>query len=162
MEIIKYPNPKLREISKPVKLPLLAEDRQTLDEMYAYIKDLANGAVGLSAIQVGIPKRMCVIRHTMPSGKIANYKLVNPRIIRRSSKIEAYPEGCLSVAEEHNEPIIRSEQVMVMAYDAIQNKNIVVEATGLLSRVFQHEIDNKDGKLYNDYIKEAKERLTND
>ena len=84
MEIIKYPNSKLREISKPVKLPLSAEDRQTLDEMYAYIKDPANGAVGLSAIQIGIAKRMCAIR--IVGDKTIGYKLANPKIIRHSSK----------------------------------------------------------------------------
>jgi peptide deformylase len=150
--IIVYPNPLLREKSAEVKLPLSKEDKALLDEMYAWLKEHNDTAVGLSAIQVGIPKRMCVIKHTMPSGKVVNYKLVNPKIIRRSSKTESYPEGCLSVAEEHDEPITRAAQVMIMAYDAIQNKNIAVEAIGFLARVFQHEIDHMDGKLYIDYI----------
>ena len=155
--IITYPNPLLREISREVKLPLSAEDKKLLDEMYAWLKENNETAVGLSAVQVGVPKRLCVIRHTMPSGKIANYKLVNPRIVRKSNKTESYPEGCLSVTEEHDEPITRSEQVMVMAYDAISNKNIVVEATGFLARVFQHEIDHMNGILYIDYINKVEE-----
>lgn len=153
MTIIKYPNEKLREISAPVKLPLSAEDRQTLDEMYAYIKDPNNDAVGLSAIQIGIAKRMCAIR--IIGERTIGYKLVNPRIIGHGSKQALAPEGCLSVDEEHDEGIPRWESVSVLAFDAIQNKNIVINAFGWLARVLQHEIDHMDGKLYIDYIKES-------
>ena len=155
MNIIKYPNEKLREISEPVKLPLSAEDRRTLDEMYAYIKDPANGAVGLSAIQIGIAKRMCVIR--IVGDKTIGYKLVNPRIIRHSATKVGMPEGCLSVPEEHDEEIPRYDAIAVMAYDAIQNKNIIIDAHGWLARVLQHEIDHMDGILYIDYIREVEE-----
>jgi len=151
-EIITAPNSILHEVSRPVTLPLNKEDKQLLDEMYAWLKEHNDIAVGLSAVQVGVLKRMCVIKHTMPSGKVMNYKLVNPKIVRRSSKTESYPEGCLSVPEAVDAPIIRSEQVMVMAYDAIQNKNIIVEATGFLARVFQHEIDHMDGILITDKV----------
>jgi len=155
MNIIKYPNEKLREISKTVKLPLSAEDRQTLDEMYSYIKDPANGAVGLSAIQIGIAKRMCAIR--IVGDKTIGYKLVNPKIIKHSAKKYYLEEGCLSVDEEHHELIGRYDQVTVMAYDAIQNKNIIINASGWLARVLQHEIDHMDGILYIDYIKKEDE-----
>ena len=153
MNIIKYPNEKLREISESVKLPLSAEDRKILDDMYTYIKDPTNNAVGLSAIQIGIPKRLCAIR--LVSEKTIGYKLVNPKIIGHSATRVLAPEGCLSVPEEHDEGIPRWESVRVMAYDAIQNKNIVINAYGWLARVLQHEIDHMDGKLYIDYIKEA-------
>ena len=46
-----------------------------------------------------------------------------------------------------------------MAYDAIQNKSIMINAYGWEAKVLQHEIDHMDGKLYIDYIKEAKEEL---
>ena len=153
MNIIKYPNEKLREVSEPVKLPLSAEDRKILDDMYTYIKDPANKAVGLSAIQIGIAKRLCAIRIT--GDKTIGYKLANPRIINHSSKQAISPEGCLSVPEEHDEGIPRWESVSVLAFDAIQNKNIVINAFGWLARVLQHEIDHMDGKLYIDYIKES-------
>lgn len=153
MNIIKYPNEKLREISELVKLPLSAEDRKILDDMYAYIKDPANNAVGLSAIQIGIAKRLCAIRIT--GERTIGYKLANPRIINHSSKQTFSPEGCLSVPEEHDENIPRWESITVMAFDVIQNKHIVINAVGWLARVLQHEIDHMDGKLYIDYIKEV-------
>ena len=157
MNIIKYPDHILREISQSVKLPLSKEDKKLLDEMYVWLKEHNDEAVGLSAVQVGVLKRMCVIKHTMPTGKTVSYKLVNPRIISHSSSKTMQPEGCLSVAEEHDNPIPRYATVSVMAFDAIQNKTLVIQATGFLAKVFQHEIDHMDGKLYIDYIKGAKD-----
>lgn len=156
MNIIKYPDQILRQTSARVGLPLSKEDKKLLDEMYAWLKEHNDEAVGLSAVQVGVLKRMCVIKHTMPTGKTVSYKLVNPRIISHSSSKTMQPEGCLSVAEEHDNPIPRYATVSVMAFDAIQNKTLVIQATGFLAKVFQHEIDHMDGKLYIDYIKEAK------
>ena len=155
MNIIKYPDPILREISEPVKLPLSNEDRRALDDIYSWVKEHSNEAVGLSAIQIGIPKRMCAIRIT--GEKTVGYKLVNPKIVKHSTKQVFSSEGCLSVPQEHDEGIPRWESVTVMAYDAIQNKNIIINAFGWEARVLQHEIDHMDGKLYIDYIKEVEE-----
>lgn len=156
MNIIKYPDPILREISGPVKLPLSKEDKKTLDEMYSWLKDHSEEAVGLSAIQIGVKKRMCVIRINR-GDKTVNYKLVNPRIISHSKNTFVAPEGCLSVSEEHDDPIPRWNTVSVIAYDAIINKNIRIEAFGYVARVLQHEIDHMDGILYIDYIREVEE-----
>ena len=62
LEIVTYPNDILRQTSEKVELPLSKEDRALLDEMYRWVKDNQDKAVGLSAIQVGVPKRMCAIR----------------------------------------------------------------------------------------------------
>jgi len=155
MNIIKYPDPTLRKISEPVKLPLSKEDRKVLDEMFSYVKEHSNEAVGLSAVQIGVLKRMCAIRIT--GEKTISYKLVNPRIIKHSSKRTFVPEGCLSVPQEHEDGIPRWESVVVMAYDAIQNKNIMINAYGWEAKVLQHEIDHMDGILYIDYIEEENE-----
>ena len=145
--IVTVPNPILHEVSEPVKLPLSKEDKQLLDEMYAYVKDPDSGAIGLSAVQVSVLKRMCAII-------IDNqrYKLVNPRIIKRSKEVTYHSEGCLSVPQEIDEPVKRYESVSVMAYDAIQNKNIIINAYGLLARCLQHEIDHMDGILFTDRL----------
>ena len=81
MEIITYPNNILRRISKEVSLPISNEDKETLNEMFAYVKEHKDTAVGLSAIQIGIAKRMCAIRFTQHN-KTISYKLINPKIIR--------------------------------------------------------------------------------
>ena len=158
MNIIQYPNPILREISKEVKLPLSAEDKKLLDDMYNYLKENED-AVGLSAIQVGVPKRMCAIRIRDYGGAVFSLKLVNPRIVGHSNTQTFMPEGCLSVPENHDEDIPRWTSVKLIGYNAITGKNIAINFNGstYISRVLQHELDHMDGKLYIDYIEEAKE-----
>ena len=151
MEIVKMPNPILKSISKEVKLPLSKEDKDLLDEMYKYVKEHKEEAVGLSAVQVGQLKRMCAIRFSI-DGKTRGYKLVNPRIISHSSKLMFNPEGCLSVDEHHDEPIPRYSEVKVVAFDTITNSNVCINARGYEAIILQHEIDHMDGKLYIDYI----------
>jgi len=144
MEIIKEPNEILYKSSSIVKLPLSKEDQDLLNEMLSYIKDENNKAIGLSAVQVGVLKRMCVIR-IKENKKTISYKLVNPRIISKSANMVEALEGCLSVEEHY--VIKRNTSVSVMAYDAIQNKTIVINASGWLARVLQHEIDHMNGIL---------------
>ena len=137
----------LRTKSEEVKLPLSQEDKDLLKDMYRFVKD-SNNAVGLAAIQFGVPKRMCVII----DGQGHNYKLVNPKIISRSTKQSYCAEGCLSIDKDIKTPIGRSETVKVVAYDAIQNKGVVINTSGYLARILQHEIDHMDGILFTDYL----------
>ena len=153
MDVIKYPDELLRLKSEEVKLPLSEEDKKLLNELFSYVKEHKDTAVGLSAIQVGIPKRMCAIRRMDDNNNFV-YKLVNPRIIYHSSETAVMPEGCLSVPEEHEEGIKRWKTVKVMGYDAITNKNVVITASGFNARILQHEIDHMDGKLFIDYIQD--------
>jgi len=139
-DILQEPNSTLKEISEAVKLPLSNEDRAIIDDMYSWLKENNDKAIGLAAVQIGILKRMCVIK--VPG---ANYKLVNPRIIKHSKDFTFIPEGCLSVPDEIDTPVQRYANVIVSAYDAITNKNVIINAYGLLARCLQHEIDHMNG-----------------
>ena len=94
--VIDDKNPLIREKSKEVSLPLSDEDRHILMEMYQYLVDSQDEekaekydlrpGVGIAAIQIGIPKRMCAIY--IPSVdeeghivKCDQWALVNPRIV---------------------------------------------------------------------------------
>ena len=134
--------------SSLVPLPLSAEDKKLLDEMYAWVRDHKDEAVGLSAVQVGIPKRMCAIRSSH-DGHIFNYKLVNPKIIMRGPKSFVHHEGCLSVLGDGVD-IRRFESVTVTGYDAITNKNVLIKASGFEAAILQHELDHMDGILITD------------
>jgi len=151
MEIIKYPDQRLYHISKEVSLPLSKEDKALLDEMYNYVKEHKEDAVGLSAIQVGVPKRMCAIIRTF-NNRVFNYKLVNPKVITHSPDYIALPEGCLSVEEKHEEPVKRWRTVMVSGFDAITGKNVIIKAEGFEARILQHEIDHMNGILYTERL----------
>ena len=166
--IVKDSDPKIRQKSKPVSLPLSKEDETLLRELFQYVKDStdpelaeANNlrpAVGISAIQVGVPKQLtAVIVHEVDNEEkeiTHEYMLVNPKIVS-SSVQKAYlnsGEGCLSVQEEHEGHVVRSARVTVKAFDLIQNKEITIRARGYLAIVLQHELDHFKGVLFYDHI----------
>lgn len=154
MEIIKLGNPILRQVSEEVKLPLSKEDRALMTSMYTFLKANSRLAVGISAVQIGVLKRMCAINYRGNAGMVS-YQLVNPKITWHSQKTYCLlgGEGCLSVNEYHNNLIPRWAMINVSAYDCIRNKTITIRASGLEAVVLQHEIDHMDGILYIDYIK---------
>ncbi len=163
--IIKDNDPLIRQRSKDVALPLSDDDKQLLMDMHEYVyestideiaeeKDL-RPAVGISAIQVGVAKKMTAIILKDEEGNvIVDYALVNPKII--SSSIEkAYlktGEGCLSVDGKHEGYIYRSARVKVKGYDLLTDKNVEIKANGYLAIVLQHELDHFSGVLFYDHI----------
>lgn len=166
--IIKDSDPLIRQKSLPVSLPLSKEDEDLLRELYQYVEDSRDDekaeklnlrpAVGISAIQVGIPKQLTaiIVNEVDKNGKDVsyNYMLVNPKIIS-SSVQKAYlenGEGCLSVEAIHEGYVVRSARITVKAFDLIQNKEITIRARGYLAIVLQHEIDHFSGILFYDHI----------
>ena len=166
--IVKDTDPIIRTVSLSVPLPLSQEDEQLLREMFQYVQDSTDEekaerlnlrpAVGISAIQLGIPKQMtAVICDDVDNNDNPvhyEYMLVNPKIIS-SSVQKAYlhgGEGCLSVCEEHQGYVVRSARIKVKAFDLLQNKEITIRARGYLAIVLQHEIDHFSGTLFYDHI----------
>ena len=155
--IITYPNELLRTKSKPVQIPLSKEDKEILNDMYEYLKEHADEAVGLAAVQLGEPKKMCAIRYKDSSGKLHAYKLVNPVIVKRSHAESVLEEGCLSEPELGSVKVKRHTSIMVLAYNAMTNKHETMTFAGFEARVVQHEIDHMNGKLLIDYQRKEKE-----
>ena len=166
--IVKDDNPLIRQISKPVPLPLSAEDEQLLMDLYQYVKESTDpeiaekknlrAAVGISAIQVGIPKQLTavVVKETDDKEQetVYEYCLVNPKILS-SSVQPAYlegGEGCLSVVADHPGYVVRSARIKVSAYDLLTRKNITIRARGYLAIVLQHELEHFKGVLFYDHI----------
>jgi peptide deformylase len=153
LEIRKYPDPVLNRVAAPVNeisgetAKLIAS---MLDTMYA-----APG-VGLAAPQVGISQRIVVldVDHENPQKQV--YKLINPIITRAEGEV-VWEEGCLSVVDFTAE-VRRAANVEVVAFDENQ-KEIRIEAEGLLAVALQHEIDHLDGKLFIDRISRLKRDL---
>jgi peptide deformylase len=153
LEILKFPAPALSKVAAPVKninekTAQLVSD--LLDTMYA-----APG-VGLAAPQVGASQRVIVldVDHENP-GKLT-YKLINPVITHSEGEV-IWEEGCLSVVDFTAE-VKRAAQVQVSAFDE-NEKEIKIDAEGLLAVALQHEIDHLDGKLFIDRISRLKRDL---
>lgn len=161
--IILDSDPKIREKSQPVPLPLSEEDKELLAAMVQYVKDSQDDeiaqernlqpAVGIAAIQLGIPKQMLAV---VLDDQDQHYEvaLANPKIISKSVQNSYLDngEGCLSVPGEHPGHVFRHARIKVRGYDLIQDDNVVVEAEGYFAIALQHEIDHLSGVLFYDRI----------
>ena len=163
LKIVKDSNPIMRKRSLPVEMPLSSEDKMTLDAMLEYLKKSQDdeyakrhnirAGVGLAAIQIGLLKRMFVIYYEKED-EIVQYQLVNPVIVETSLRkcaLEA-GEGCLSVDQTHEGLVHRYYKIKMKAFDALQNKDIVIEASGFDAIVLQHEYDHLNGMFFYDHI----------
>ena len=77
------------------------------------------------------------------------FKLVNPKILKREGSI-SFPEGCLSFPGVELE-IRRANKILISALNE-NGEKIQIEVEGILSVVFQHEIDHIEGKVFIDRV----------
>jgi peptide deformylase len=134
-------DPILRQATTPVT-EITDDLRDLIENMFDTMRH-ARG-IGLAAPQVGRTERLAVI-------EIDDQPLVviNPEIIERSGKAKA-EEGCLSIPDIYAD-VERPKEVVVRAMDQ-DGQQIELEATDLLARCLQHEIDHLDGRLFLDYL----------
>ncbi len=104
--------------------------------------------IGLSANQIGLDVKVFV-------AKIENkfYAVFNPEIIQTSKEVITMDEGCLSVPGLFGS-VERPAKVTIKGIDPV-GKPIKIKAWGLLARVFQHEMDHLNGKLFIDKAKQV-------
>jgi len=116
------------------------------------IMHAANG-IGLSANQIGLEFSVFVAEVPDAQGGIKFYAVFNPKIEKIEKDTVSFEEGCLSVPGKWGE-VTRAEQIIVSGYNKM-GKKVKVKAWGLLARVFQHEIDHLNGKLFIDKAKKV-------
>ncbi len=114
-----------------------------LDDMVETMYDEVG--IGLAAPQVGVGLRVLVV----DEGKGVARAYLNPVIVEEGGRVVA-EEGCLSLPGIFAD-VARAEWVVVEAQDP-QGAPIRTRASGLLARVFQHEIDHLDGILFIDRL----------
>ena len=107
-------------------------------DMLATMRD--KEGVGLAANQVGRLKRVLVA-----AVEDEEYVIVNPVLTNRAETTEKASEGCLSIPGIQVD-VERPISVTVSAQD-VSGKPLHLEASGLLARVLQHEVDHLDGVL---------------
>lgn len=137
------------------KIPkILREKSKKVEKVTPEILDLAknmveimnkNNGIGISAVQVGVPIRMIVVKNCDE-----NYVLINPEIKSVSRREAVYSEGCLSFPGIFKE-ISRPESVRVRAR-TLDDKVVYIEAEGIVARTLEHEIDHLEGILFIDYV----------
>jgi peptide deformylase len=127
--------------------------RKEVSELVARMRRImraANG-IGLSANQIGLPYRMFVAEVPDAQGNTKFYAVFNPKLEKASEETAPYEEGCLSVPGKWG-VVERPEKVVVSGLDK-NGRPAKVKAWGLLARVFQHEVDHLNGKLFIDRTK---------
>ena len=159
LKIARLGNPVLRQIAQPVNLKELSDpdsDLQVLiDDMVATMR--TDGGVGLAAPQVSRSLQIMVLEceenKRYPEGQaIPLTVLVNPVITRYSEETAFGWESCLSLIDFRG-LVRRSREVTVTAFNR-EGEKTVVQATGFLAIVLQHEIDHLNGKVFLDRMED--------
>jgi peptide deformylase len=148
LRILEFPDPKLRTRARPVDA---VDDalRRLIDDMFETMYEAPG--IGLAATQVDVHRRLLVAD---VSGERADPQvLINPLILEKDGSMVT-EEGCLSVPGFYEE-VERAEHIRVRYLDR-DGKEVEREFEEMLAVCVQHEIDHLDGKLFVDYLSEAK------
>jgi peptide deformylase len=149
LEILEYPDSRLRKIAKPVKT--VDDKLQTLiKNMFETMYDAPG--IGLAATQVDVHQQLIVM--DLSEDKDEPLVFINPSIEVLEGAPERMQEGCLSVPGFY-EDVERIEHVLIKALDK-NGEAFELEAEGLLAVCIQHEIDHLNGKLFVDYLSSLK------
>jgi peptide deformylase len=128
-----------------------------MDEMVKMMRN-QNG-VGLAAPQVGVTKRFLVMMN--PETEEV-FKMINPKIIERSTETVVMEEGCLSVLGPDNLPVyanVSRPAIVTIEWMGVDGKKYAAEMSGIMARIAQHETDHLDGVLFIDYLPAAKREM---
>jgi len=151
LNVITNPNPILRKKSEEIKI----EDLKNKD-LQELIKNmvptmLEEDGVGLAAPQIGKNIRLVVV-----NTKNGPEHFINPKITKKSILKEWGEEGCLSVPNTFG--LVKRHKKVSCEYFNIKGEKKKIEASGLMARIIQHEIDHLDGILFIDKARNIKEQ----
>ena len=148
LNILEFPDPRLRKKAVPV-VDVDDDLRKLIDDMFETM--YAAPGIGLAATQVDVHRRLLV--SDISQEKDDPHVMINPEILERDG-VAVTEEGCLSVPG-YFEEVERAERVCVRYLDR-DGRQVEKAAEGLLAVCIQHEIDHLNGKLFVDYLSEAK------
>lgn len=110
--------------------------------------------VALAAIQVDQPYRVVIIRNNFDDKEDRSFSVfINPEVTKHEGELIEDFEGCLSIKDVYGK-VKRYEKVKVKALNE-EGREVRVTAEDFLARVFQHEIDHTNGKVFIDHIKDT-------
>ena len=149
LPILKYPEPKLHTVAKPVN--------EVHDRIKKLVTDMAetmyeSRGIGLAATQVDVHERVVVIDLSEERNQLIT--LINPTITHKDGET-TYEEGCLSVPGVYD-TVTRAERVTVEFLDVDGNAQ-KLDADGLLAICIQHELDHLQGKVFVEYLSPLKQ-----
>ena len=149
LDILEFPDPRLRTVAQPVK-EVDARVQKIVDDMFETMYDAPG--IGLAATQVNVHKRVVVM--DLSEDKTDPRVFINPEFEFLTDEMEQYQEGCLSVPGFY-ENVDRPQKVKIKALDR-DGQPYELIAEGLLAVCIQHECDHLNGKLFVDYLSNLK------
>jgi len=152
-KIVTYGHPVLEKLAEPVS----QIDGKIIDLARDMILTMhAAPGIGLAAPQVNVSRRVITVDLSVGENPADLIILVNPELLETEGK-EVSEEGCLSVPGIH-ENVRRPARVRIKGID-LEGKERVLDATGQLARVFCHEIDHINGRLFIEHLSSFKKAL---
>jgi peptide deformylase len=149
LEILEFPDPRLRTEAKPVT-EVTSDIRTLVDDMFETMYEAPG--IGLAATQVNVHQRLLVM--DVSEDKSQPLVFINPEITVLDAELGEYDEGCLSVPGFY-ETVSRPQRVEVAALDR-DGKPFTCQLDGLAAICVQHEVDHLNGKLFVDYLSPLK------
>ncbi len=131
----------LRQVSTPYETGEIPSA-----ELVNSMRQYQSKCLGLSAVQLGVPLRLIMVKY----GEDFIF-LSNPEIVRVSQQTYPYPEGCLSINNGHTMVTFHRHKRVKVRYIDLEGRQRTVKAEGLTARTLQHEVDHLEGKLIIDY-----------
>ena len=150
LEILKYPDKRLRTVAKPVE-NVNSEIKKQVKDMFETMYDAPG--IGLAATQVNFHQRLIVIDVSEECNQ--PLCLINPEIIEKNGEIE-WEEGCLSVPNYY-ENVKRANEIKVSALNEL-GQSFEIEVNEMLSVCIQHEMDHLNGILFVDHLSKLKQK----
>jgi len=150
LEILKYPDKRLRTVAKPVE-NVNSEIKKQVKDMFETMYDAPG--IGLAATQVNFHQRLIVVDVSEECNE--PICLINPEIIEKSGEIE-WEEGCLSVPNYY-ESVKRANEIKVSALNEL-GQSFEIEASEMLAVCIQHEMDHLNGILFVDHLSKLKQK----
>jgi peptide deformylase len=145
--------PVLRWVAEAVEDVNGVETRQLIATLQATLAD--SQGVGLAAPQIGVSKRLIMVA-SRPTARYPYAPLmpptvmINPSFTPLSDTQEKDWEGCLSIPGIR--ALVPRYQDIAIAYTDSNGQAVAINLTGFVARVFQHEYDHLDGKVYLDRV----------
>jgi peptide deformylase len=145
--IVRYGADVLHRPAAPVT-DVTPETQLLIDDMIQTM--YAAPGIGLAATQIGIPLRIFVCDISVGRTPTDLMTFINPEFVERDG-MQLEEEGCLSLPG-FNATVARPSRAVLKGLTR-QGEEQVVEATGLLARCFQHEVDHLDGTVFVDRLR---------
>ena len=165
-EILRMGNPLLRKEAEDFTIEEIKspETKLLLEDMWDSLE--VAGGIGLAAPQIGILKKLAVIKLSEESDRYPDmedsepYVIFNPKVSVVDETEQGFWEGCLSVPGLRG--FVERPRSIRVDYLDENAESRSIEAEDFLATVFQHELDHLVGKLYVDRMKDIKTLMFED